>query len=136
MAFNKLFAFLIPQDKNFFRLFAQSSNNLVDISKVFSEMVSAPVERRPELLKKISDLEHVGDDITHQIFTELSSNFITPFDREDISYLASSLDDIADYIHGSAKRLNTYKLGDTSQAMKKLSNIISESAGEIHVAVA
>jgi predicted phosphate transport protein (TIGR00153 family) len=136
MAFGKIFSFLIPQDKNFFKLFAQSSNNLVDISIVFSEMVNAPVERRPELLKKISDLEHVGDTITHQIFTELSTNFITPFDREDISYLASSLDDIVDYIDGSAKRLHTYKLGETSNAMKKLSEIIENSAKEIHVAVA
>ena len=136
MAFSKIFSFLIPQDKNFFKLFAMSSNNLVDISKVFSEMVNAPLERRPELLKKISDLEHVGDDITHQIFTELSSNFITPFDREDISYLASSLDDIVDYIHGSAKRLDTYKIGETSTAMKKLSEIIENSAKEIHIAVA
>jgi predicted phosphate transport protein (TIGR00153 family) len=136
MALSKIFSFLIPQDKNFFRLFALSSNNLVDISKVFSEMVNAPLERRPELLKKISDLEHVGDDLTHQIFTELSTNFITPFDREDISYLASSLDDIVDYIHGSAKRLDTYKLGETSVAMKKLSEIIENSAKEIHVAVA
>ena len=109
MAFSKIFSFLIPQDKNFFKLFAMSSDNLVNISKVFSEMVNAPIERRPELLKKIADLEHVGDNITHQIFTELSTNFITPFDREDISYLASSLDDIVDYIDGSAKRLYTYK---------------------------
>jgi predicted phosphate transport protein (TIGR00153 family) len=136
MAFSKIFSFLIPQDKQFFKLFAMSSNNLVDISIVFSEMVNAPVERRPELLKKISDLEHVGDTITHQIFTELSTNFITPFDREDISYLASSLDDIVDYIDGSAKRLYTYKLGETSLAMKKLSDIIENSAREIHVAVA
>lgn len=98
-------------------------------------MVNAPIERRPELLKKISDLEHVGDEITHQIFTELSTNFITPFDREDISYLASSLDDIVDYIDGSAKRLETYKIGDTSSAMKKLCEIIEHSAKEIHVAV-
>jgi hypothetical protein len=136
MAFSKIFSFLIPQDKNFFKLFAMSSDNLVNISKVFSEMVNAPIERRPELLKKIADLEHVGDNITHQIFTELSTNFITPFDREDISYLASSLDDIVDYIDGSAKRLYTYKLGETSLAMKKLSEIIENSAREIHVAVA
>ena len=136
MALSKIFAFLIPQDKNFFKLFAMSSNNLVDISKVFSEMVNAPIERRPELLKKISDLEHVGDTITHQIFTELSTNFITPFDREDISYLASSLDDIVDYIDGSAKRLETYKLGETSPAMRKLSEIIELSAKEIDVAIA
>jgi len=136
MAFSKIFSFLIPQDKNFFKLFAMSSDNLVNISKVFSEMVNAPIERRPELLKKIADLEHVGDNITHQIFTELRTNFITPFDREDISYLASSLDDIVDYIDGSAKRLYTYKLGETSLAMKKLSEIIENSAREIHVAVA
>jgi hypothetical protein len=135
MSLSNIFAFLIPHDKNFFRLFAQSSENLVNTSKVFVEMVNAPVERRAELLKKIGDLEHVGDEITHKIFTELSSNFITPFDREDISYLASSLDDIVDYIHGSAKRLDTYKLGETSQAMRKLSEIIESSAKEIHIAV-
>jgi len=99
-------------------------------------MVSAPVEKQPELNKKISDLEHVGDELTHQIFTELSSNFITPFDREDISYLASSLDDIVDYIHGSAKRFETYKVGEGTAPMKKLAEIIEHSAKEIHVAVA
>ena len=136
MGFSNVLSFLVPKDKNFFRLFAQSSNNLVEISKVFSEMVNSPIEKRPELLKKISDLEHVGDEITHQIFTELSTNFITPFDREDISYLASSLDDIVDYIDGSAKRLDTYKIGETSAAMKKLCEIIEQSSKEIHVAVA
>src|SRR5579863_3780495 len=135
MALGSVFSFLVPQDKNFFRLFALSSNNLVDISKVFSEMVNSPAERRAELQRKIAELEHVGDDITHQIFTELSSNFITPFDREDISYLASSLDDIVDYIHGSAKRLDTYKIDETSSAMRKLCEIIENSAKEIHVAV-
>ena len=135
MALGKIFSFLVPKDNTFFKLFSQASSNLVEISKVFSEMVHAPVERRQELQKKISDLEHVGDNITHQIFTELSTNFITPFDREDISYLASSLDDIVDYIDGSSKRLNTYKIAETSTAMKKLSEIIEHSAKEIHVAV-
>ncbi len=135
MALGKIFSFLVPKDKNFFKLFSQSSNNLVEISKTFSELANAPKDRRQELQKKISDLEHVGDEITHQIFTELSSNFITPFDREDISYLASSLDDIVDYIHGSAKRIDTYKIDDISPAMKKLCEIIEHSAKEIHIAV-
>lgn len=135
MEIGRIFSFLVPKDKNFFKLFAQSSDNLVEISKTFSEMVNAPYEKRPELIKRIGDLEHVGDELTHQIFTELSTNFITPFDREDISYLASSLDDIVDYIDGSAKRLNTYKIVETSPAMKKLCEIIEHSAKEIHVAV-
>src|SRR5580700_9736476 len=107
MAFGKVFSFLVPKNKIFFILFGQSSENLVNISKTFSEMINSPLEKRHEYQRKIADLEHVGDDITHQIFTELSTNFITPFDREDISYLASSLDDIVDYIDGSAKRLYT-----------------------------
>ena len=135
MVFGNILAALVPRDKNFFKLFSQSSGNLVDISKVFSELVNAPTEKRSELQKKIADLEHVGDEITHQIFTELITNFITPFDREDILYLASSLDDIVDFIHGSAKRLETYKIEETSAAMKKLSEIIENSAKEIHVAV-
>ena len=135
MAIGKIFSFLVPKDKNFFKLFSEASNNLVEISKVFSEMMNAPLDKQQKYQKKIADLEHVGDDLTHQIFTELSTNFITPFDREDISYLASSLDDIVDYIHGSAKRFETYKVGEPSQAMKKLSEIIEHSAKEIHVAV-
>lgn len=135
MALGKIFSFLVPKDKNFFKLFAQASDNLVEISKTFSEMANAPRERRQELLKKISDLEHVGDEITHQIFTELSTNFITPFDREDISYLASSLDDIVDYIDGSAKRIETYRIEEITPAMKKLCEIIEHSAKEIHIAV-
>ncbi len=135
MALGKIFSFLVPKDKNFFKLFAQASDNLVEISKTFSEMANAPKEKRQELLKKISDLEHVGDEITHQIFTELSTNFITPFDREDISYLASSLDDIVDYIDGSAKRIETYRIEDITPAMKKLCEIIEHSAKEIHIAV-
>jgi len=51
-------------------------------------------------------MEHVNDDYTHKIFTELGKNFITPFDREDIHYLATALDDIADYIYASAKKIN------------------------------
>lgn len=135
MALGKIFSFLVPKDKNFFKLFAEASNNLVEISKTFSELANAPYEKRHELQKKISDLEHVGDEITHQIFTELSTNFITPFDREDISYLASSLDDIVDYIDGSSKRIDTYKIHDITPAMKKLCEIIEHSAKEIHIAV-
>src|ERR1700760_4776271 len=136
MTLDKLLAFFIPKDKKFFVLFGKASENLVAISKKFNELLNtgAP-DKRVELIKAIADLEHVGDNITHEIFTELSTNFITPFDREDISYLASSLDDIVDYIHGSAKRLDTYKIEQTSASMKKLCEIIENSAKEIHVAV-
>ena len=136
MGLDNILSFLIPKDKTFFTLFAKSSENLVTISKKFNELLntSAP-DKRLEMIKAIGDLEHVGDTITHEIFTELSTNFITPFDREDISYLASSLDDIVDYIHGSAKRLQLYKIDEYTPEMLQLGDVIVKISTEVHVAV-
>lgn len=136
MRLDNILSFLIPKDKKFFTLFAKSSENLVDIAKVFNQLLNTPApDKRVDLIKAIADLEHKGDTITHEIFTELSTNFITPFDREDIHYLASSLDDIVDYIHGSAKRLELYKIDEYSLAMSQLAEVIERSAIEVNVAV-
>ena len=128
--------YFIPQDRKFFPLFEKASGNLHQISKVLVEMVntSAP-EKRKELIKEIERLEHVGDNLTHEIFSELSSNFITPFDREDIHALVSSLDDIVDFIHGSAKRMELYKIETIHPSVSKLAELVLQGAQELHVAV-
>lgn len=128
--------FLLPQDKKFFPLFEKASANLQTISKVLVEMVSlSDRDKRRELIKEIERLEHVGDNITHEIFSELSANFITPFDREDIHELVSSLDDIVDYIHGSAKRIEHYKLEVLPTEVVKLAELILSGAEELHKAI-
>jgi predicted phosphate transport protein (TIGR00153 family) len=99
-------------------------------------MMTAPsLEKRKVLIRQIEKLEHVGDEITHTIFQEVSTTFITPFDREDIQHLAGALDDIIDYIHGSAKRIELYKVEEIHPAMLKLADLILESAIEINAAV-
>ena len=135
MAIGKFLSLFVPQNKGFFTLFTQSSENLVQIAQAFNELLHVDVANRNELYRKIENLEHRGDEITHKIFTELSVNFLTPFDREDISYLAASLDDIADFIHGSAKKLEIYRITDISVSMKKLGELIEFSAKEIHTAI-
>jgi len=128
--------FFIPQDKKFFPLFEKASGNLFQISKVLVEMVnSTSKDKRRELIKEIEHLEHFGDNVTHEIFSELSTNFITPFDREDIHALVSSLDDIVDYIHGSAKRIELYKVTEISPSIIKLAELVLQGAQELHVAV-
>lgn len=131
-----LLSFLVPQEKKFFDLFERSSVNLLDTSKVLVEMVNAPSgDKRKELIREIERLEHVGDAITHETFNELSSNFITPFDREDIHAMVSSLDDVVDFIHGSAKRIQLYKLDNIPPAMCKLAELVLQGAQELHIAV-
>ena len=94
-------SFLIPQEKKFFLLFEKASANLLTTSEVLVEMVNtSSLEKRQEFIREIERLEHVGDGVTHETFNALSTNFITPFDREDIHEMISSLDDVVDFIHG------------------------------------
>jgi len=136
MSANSIFQYLIPKDRKFYPLFEEASANLVEISKVLVEGLSAPTpEKRIPFIRKIEKLEHVGDDITHRIFQEVGSTFITPFDREDIQRLASVLDDILDHIHGAAKRVEIYKVDPIHPAMIKLAELILQSAEQVNIAV-
>ena len=127
--------YLLPKDRKFFPLFKQATENLVKGSNLLVELVNAPVEKRRDLIKEIEHVEHTGDNITHMIFNELGRNFITPFDREDIHALTSSIDDVLDLIQGSAKRIELYKVTVISEPMILLSDIILKGAVELNVAV-
>ncbi|MCL7988371.1 DUF47 family protein [Sphingobacterium sp. lm-10] len=136
MALGNIFNFFVPKDKKFFPLFEQAGSNLIEMAKVLNESVNTTDKLvRKTLTKKIEDLEHRGDDITHQIHLELGKNFITPFDREDIHSLASSLDDVADYIHGASNRMDLYKVETPTQAMKELAELLIEATEHVAKAV-
>jgi uncharacterized protein len=99
-------------------------------------MVNEPdYDTRAKYLKELEDMEHVNDDLTHQIFMELGKNFITPFDREDIHYLASALDDIADYIYATAKKINFYRVNPDDIGIRKFGDIIPLGCVAVHNAV-
>ncbi|WP_374166015.1 DUF47 domain-containing protein [Arcticibacter sp. MXS-1] len=136
MSLNSIFQYFVPKDRKFFPLFEKASENLINLGEALNELVnSTSASRRLELTKKIEDLEHVGDDITHQIFLELGKNFITPFDREDIHALASAIDDIADFIHGSAARMDLYKITEGTTPVKKLAELILQGCVDLNKAV-
>ena len=136
MALNSILQYFVPKDRKFYPLFEQASANMVAISKVLVELMVAPtIEKRTILVRQIEKLEHVGDEITHTIFKEVSTTFITPFDREDIQRLASVLDDVIDYIHGSAKRIELYKVDPIHPSMIKLSELIQDCATELNIAI-
>jgi len=120
----------------FYQLFEVVAEELVKMGVALKEVVNEPdFEKRAALIKKIEDMEHVNDDHTHQIFTELSRNFITPFDREDIHSLATSLDDIADYIYASAKKINFYRVNPNDIGIQKFADLICLGCVQVHKAV-
>lgn len=91
--------------------------------------------KRSSMIKPLEDLEHANDELTHRIFTELGRNFITPFDREDIHHLASALDDIADYIYSSAKKIKLYQVNPNDDGIQRLTELIVQSTREVRQAV-
>ncbi|MCX6295004.1 MAG: DUF47 family protein [Bacteroidetes bacterium] len=131
-----IFQFFQPKDKIFFLLFQKAAANAVVTSKVMVELVNTTsLEKRKELYREIERLEHVGDGITHETFNQLSLNFITPFDRDDIHSLVSAVDDIVDFIHGASKRMELYKVEEMTPAIIKLAELIQKAAEELEVAI-
>ena len=136
MDFNSILKIFLPKDRVFYQLFEVVAAELVKMGEALKEVVHEPdFEKRAALIKKIEDMEHVNDDHTHQIFTELSRNFITPFDREDIHSLATSLDDIADYIYASAKKINFYRVNPNDIGIQKFADLICLGCVQVHKAV-
>ncbi len=125
---------LIPQDKIFFDMFErqaatvrEAAYQLVTLSEDFTNV--------REKRHAIELLEHQGDQITHSIYEQLNRTFITPLDPEEISKLASALDDVMDYIDSSAEKMYYYGIDNTDAHMVELSKLIHLSAVEIEGAV-
>ncbi|MFN5415628.1 MAG: DUF47 domain-containing protein [Flavobacteriia bacterium] len=128
--------FFLPKDRIFYSLFEQASQNLEAIAgKLVVCVNEADFNKRAVTIKEMEDLEHQNDELTHQIFVELGRNFITPFDREDIHSLATSLDDIADYIYATAKKINFYKVDPSDQGILKMADAIQQAVLAVNAAV-
>lgn len=112
-----------------------ANNGAIMAEKLLALVSETDYNVRATMIKPIEDLEHANDELTHRIFTELGRNFITPFDREDIHYLANSLDDIADYIYASAKKIKLYHVNPTDEAIHQLAQLIVNSTREVRNAV-
>jgi predicted phosphate transport protein (TIGR00153 family) len=118
---------LIPREEAFFELFKKAAHNMIEGSrllKVMMEDFRSPIEQA----RKIKDVEHVGDSITHDIARRLNKTFITPIDREDIHDLASALDDILDVAEAIADRFVLYKVTRPTEMAIKLADILYQAS--------
>jgi uncharacterized protein len=136
MSFDSVLKFFLPKDRIFYSLFEEVATTLVQMGGVFrSAFLEEDLTKRDTILRSLENWEHKNDDTTHRIFIELGRNFITPFDREDIHYLATSLDDIADYMWGAAKRIVNYQITDEYNTLPAFAEIISKSIAAINTSV-
>ena len=132
-SFGKIF---MPKNKVFYVLFEEVAITVAQMGHMMKQVVNEPDKSvRSSYISQIEDLEHKNDDHTHRIFTELGRNFITPFDREDIHALTTALDDICDYIFGSAKKINFYNVNPDDSGIKKMAELIEQGTIEIKKAV-
>jgi uncharacterized protein Yka (UPF0111/DUF47 family) len=112
--------------KKFYRLFDEVAMNLKDITAAFLHAMHEQDHRQLEnYVSQLEKLEHANDILTHKIFVELGRNFITPFDREDIHALASTLDDIADLTHGITRQMRNYDIREAG----RITRLIAEQQG-------
>ncbi|MFT3796378.1 DUF47 domain-containing protein [Flavobacterium sp.] len=135
MNLNSIFQFLVPKDKKFFPLFEEASKNLTLLAETLHEAINVPKAEREDYFRKIEELEGKIEEITHSTHLELSRNFITPFDREDIHSLIKAIDNVADYMHGAASRMRLYQVEKITKSIRKLTEINLEACQLIGIAI-
>ena len=132
MSLNALMRWLKPREMVFFDLLESAAGNAYQAAQLFDrEIRSGDPARFAELRRQMKDLEHAGDELTHQIIDRLNQTFVTPIEREDIMHLAHAIDDVVDKIHAICERLILYRIGHVMPAVTEISSIIVESAGEM-----
>ncbi len=125
---------LIPRDAKFFELFAELSGYLTEGAQLLRAILQDPHDLGMRV-EQVQAVEHKGDRATHAIIMKLNQSFITPFDREDIHKLASSLDDVLDFTNAAATRLVMYKIHEPPPAAAELASLIVLQSMELALGV-
>lgn len=133
---NGLFDRFKPKDNKFFLLLSEMAEAILGASNLIIECVQVTNhEDAVESYKKIKNFERKCDKIQNQIFEELNNTFVTPFDREDINHLSSTMDDVTDLINSCAKRIMLYSPKSLPEAAKHLAVLVKNSAEYIVLAI-
>src|ERR1044072_2507245 len=131
---SRLSQIFAPKEREFFDLFEEAGNNAVRAAGLLEHML----EKWPdhgEAMRDVVVCEQEGDRITHDIIHRLNSTFVTPFDREDIIALASSLDDIVDFVEEIADFLGLYRIEAPMDQAVRLAGVLHEAARQISSAM-
>jgi len=130
----KFISWFIPQEKHFFDMIEEQSKNVLKGANELVGMLES-YKDLDEKRKKIKDIEHEGDRMVHTIFSELNKTFITPIDREDISALVSSLDDILDFVEAVADKMVLYKIEKPPSYMLEFAKTLQSATQNVNCSI-
>jgi predicted phosphate transport protein (TIGR00153 family) len=127
------FSFL-PVEVKFFDYFQAATSNLLEAARLLQKLLD-DYHDVEEVVAQLTELEHRGDFIVHEVTSLLPRTLITPFDGQDIQRLIDAVDDALDTIHAAGVRLSIYQITEVRKPAKRLARLIVEGAGELDVAI-
>src|SRR5438045_6255997 len=122
---------LTPQKREFVGLYHRSAENIVAIAELLVEFLDRFPDGADDLERKVKDLEHEGDRLTHELVDQLNRTFVTPFDRDDMYRLAGALDDVCDHIDEAASRVVSYGVEEIRLRESEQAKAVRRSAGRL-----
>src|SRR5713226_8308999 len=125
---------LLPREESSFDMFVEMAGNIHDGAQGLADL-PANYTDVPAKVARIKEIEHRGDDITHNLTTRLNQTFITPFDREDIHELSSKIDDVLDLTDAAASRMVIYRVDLVRPGVADLARILALATGQVAAAV-
>ncbi|HUQ31759.1 MAG TPA: DUF47 family protein [Pyrinomonadaceae bacterium] len=123
---------LLPKEEQYFSFFSQMTSYIYDAARALVEMLNDQGGSYTDHLKRIKEIEHQCDDLTHSISTKLNKSFITPFDREDIYLLSGALDDVVDLIDDAARAMVMYDVHESTPHARSFADVIQRMAVQLH----
>ena len=126
---------LVPRDESFFELFVRQATNIETAAQVLYDLIAA-FEEAPAKARRLRDLEHEGDEMTHEILKRLNTVFVTPIDHEDVHKLTTTLDDVLDHMEAAADLFILHKIEAPLPEMKAQADVLVRATTEIRSALA
>ena len=125
---------ILPRDEKFYDLFTELATRLTASATVLRELFQDPSQLDSKVTA-IKGLEHQADNLTHDIIDRIDRTFVTPFDREDIHQLASELDEVIDFIDGTARRAQIFRIQKIRPPAIVLAEVLSRAASAVEEGV-
>jgi uncharacterized protein len=132
-----LFGKLLPREGNFFEMFNQHADRIVEAARAFSQLVANynDPHLREQYNRDVDNAERAADRVTHEVNRLIHKTFITPIDRDQIHKLINTMDDVCDLIQDSAETMALYDVRHMTDEITRLTDLSVRCCERVQEAV-